>query len=823
METDWWTEVMETDWWTVVMETDWWTEVMETDWWTEVMETDWWTEVMERLVDRGDGDRLVDRGDGDRLVDRGDGDRLVDRGDGDRLVDREAITEKRTLLLRDKMASGSFFQEEDILCPVCYDIFRDPVVLPCSHSACKTCMEEYWKHKDDQECPVCRKRSSMPFPAAELEPLKEKLRLYTEAKLTCGQTEKYIMSELIGGEKSELVGGKRQRPGRGGKVRAIEEKSPELIERKSEPVGGEKVRADRRRKVRAVGGESQSDRRRKSELIGGEKSELIGGEKSELIGGEKSELIGGEKSEPVGGEKSELIGGEKSELIGGEKSEPVGGEKSELIGGEKSEPVGGEKSELIGGEKSEPVGGEKSELIGGEKSEPEEKVRADRRRKVRAVIGGEKSELIGGEKSELIGGEKSELIGGEKSEPVGGEKSELIGGEKSEPVGGEKSELIGGEKSEPYNNTLSVSLCSDPVTLDPNTAHPDVLVYPDMVTFRARNSGEREEMETPVPDTSERFNLYEGILGSEGFDSGTHTWDVEVRNEYLQRYGHSRDWALGVVEESVSRKGLIEKGGWRLEQHGGVNTVRSVPEPPITLSLKLRKEPLRIRVTLDWDGGTLTFSDSHYNKLLHTFTHTFTEKVFPYLSNGCETFTLRLLPVKVNVAAEQHTAAAAASTLTVVEVVLEPCRFWAVQEDGLGLLPPQTPSLRMNTVLGGGDLVPGKKTKTLTALSYSFLQSRSSQYMGKQVYSPVSAPVELDRVSRNAPGNRVPFTPQLQGVTGPDAQTVLHTLELPLLHHLRINPQMRRAANNTSLHLSPEPSTDAMAPVMNRPMYRPTD
>eukprot|EP00063_Salmo_salar_P079250 XP_014054085.1 PREDICTED: E3 ubiquitin-protein ligase TRIM39-like isoform X3 [Salmo salar] len=192
-----------------------------------------------------------------------------------------------------------------------------------------------------------------------------------------------------------------------------------------------------------------------------------------------------------------------------------------------------------------------------------------------------------------------------------------------------------------------------PVVLDPNTAHPDLLVYPDMVTFRSRDSEEREEMKTLVPDSPERFNLYEGILGSEGFHSGTHTWEVEVRNEYLQRYDYISDWALGVVEESVSRKGVIEKGGWRLEQHGGVYTVRSVPEPLITLSLKLRQEPLRIRVTLDWDGGTLTFSDPHYNEHLHTFTHTFTEKVFPYLSSGCETCTLRILPVKVNVAAEQ--------------------------------------------------------------------------------------------------------------------------------------------------------------------------
>lgn len=44
--------------------------------------------------------------------------------------------------------------------------------------------------------------------------------------------------------------------------------------------------------------------------------------------------------------------------------------------------------------------------------------------------------------------------------------------------------------------------------------------------------------------------------------------------------------------------------------------------------------------------------------------------------------------------------------------------------------------------------VPGKKMKTLIALLYSLLQSLSSQYMGKQVYSPVSATVVLTNVRR---------------------------------------------------------------------------
>ncbi|XP_064203888.1 E3 ubiquitin-protein ligase TRIM35-like [Anguilla rostrata] len=59
------------------------------------------------------------------------------------------------------MASGSSLLEEELSCPVCSDIFRDPVVLRCSHSFCKACLQQYWEQKGSQECPVCRRRSSM--------------------------------------------------------------------------------------------------------------------------------------------------------------------------------------------------------------------------------------------------------------------------------------------------------------------------------------------------------------------------------------------------------------------------------------------------------------------------------------------------------------------------------------------------------------------------------------------------------------------------------------------------------------------------------------
>uniref|UniRef100_A0A4W6G4D6 Tripartite motif-containing protein 35-like n=1 Tax=Lates calcarifer TaxID=8187 RepID=A0A4W6G4D6_LATCA len=45
--------------------------------------------------------------------------------------------------------------EEDLCCPICCEVFRDPVVLSCSHSFCKDCLKRWWREKPTQECPLC--------------------------------------------------------------------------------------------------------------------------------------------------------------------------------------------------------------------------------------------------------------------------------------------------------------------------------------------------------------------------------------------------------------------------------------------------------------------------------------------------------------------------------------------------------------------------------------------------------------------------------------------------------------------------------------------
>lgn len=58
------------------------------------------------------------------------------------------------------MASRLPLSEEDLSCPICCEIFRDPVVLKCSHSFCSACLQKYWGQKHAaRSCPLCRTES----------------------------------------------------------------------------------------------------------------------------------------------------------------------------------------------------------------------------------------------------------------------------------------------------------------------------------------------------------------------------------------------------------------------------------------------------------------------------------------------------------------------------------------------------------------------------------------------------------------------------------------------------------------------------------------
>uniref|UniRef100_A0A3B3VNM3 RING-type domain-containing protein n=1 Tax=Poecilia latipinna TaxID=48699 RepID=A0A3B3VNM3_9TELE len=53
---------------------------------------------------------------------------------------------------------------EDLLCPVCQNIFENPVTLTCEHSFCVSCLKTNWAERETTECPVCKRRSSKTIP-----------------------------------------------------------------------------------------------------------------------------------------------------------------------------------------------------------------------------------------------------------------------------------------------------------------------------------------------------------------------------------------------------------------------------------------------------------------------------------------------------------------------------------------------------------------------------------------------------------------------------------------------------------------------------------
>uniref|UniRef100_A0A673FMG9 RING-type domain-containing protein n=1 Tax=Sinocyclocheilus rhinocerous TaxID=307959 RepID=A0A673FMG9_9TELE len=58
--------------------------------------------------------------------------------------------------------------EEDLHCPVCSELFTNPVVLECSHSFCKTCIDNCWNGQFKRICPVCRTPCLSERPPASL-------------------------------------------------------------------------------------------------------------------------------------------------------------------------------------------------------------------------------------------------------------------------------------------------------------------------------------------------------------------------------------------------------------------------------------------------------------------------------------------------------------------------------------------------------------------------------------------------------------------------------------------------------------------------------
>ncbi|XP_078575623.1 tripartite motif-containing protein 2-like [Branchiostoma floridae x Branchiostoma japonicum] len=61
-----------------------------------------------------------------------------------------------------KIPESANFDEQFLTCPVCMLHFRDPRVLPCLHTFCRECLQEWATKQQPLECPTCRTQVSLP-------------------------------------------------------------------------------------------------------------------------------------------------------------------------------------------------------------------------------------------------------------------------------------------------------------------------------------------------------------------------------------------------------------------------------------------------------------------------------------------------------------------------------------------------------------------------------------------------------------------------------------------------------------------------------------
>ncbi|XP_047434154.1 uncharacterized protein LOC125003930 [Mugil cephalus] len=156
------------------------------------------------------------------------------------------------------------------------------------------------------------------------------------------------------------------------------------------------------------------------------------------------------------------------------------------------------------------------------------------------------------------------------------------------------------------------------VTLDPDTAHPGLILSDD--GKQVNHSDVRKKL----PDNPERFSKCACVLGKNSFSSGRFYHQVQVKGK--------TDWDLGVARELIDRKGDItlcpQNGFWTVRLRNG-NEYEAFAGPPVRLSLGSRPE--KVGVFVDYEEGLVSFQDVDTAALIYSFTGcSFNDKLYSF-------------------------------------------------------------------------------------------------------------------------------------------------------------------------------------------------
>ncbi|XP_029105236.1 zinc-binding protein A33-like [Scleropages formosus] len=471
------------------------------------------------------------------------------------------------------MASRCSVLEEELSCPVCCDIYKDPVVLECSHSFCKDCLEKSWQEKVYQECPVCRRISFAMHP-----PLNLALRNTCEAFLQ---------------QRSQGAAGKDQQAeelcnlhGEKLKLFCFDDKAPVcVICQTSETHENHQVRPAK-----------EATRKNKEEIETMLKTLQRKLKVFTRVKETWEEIAEHIKNQQQNTERQIKEQFEKlHQFLKDEEAARI----AELREEEEH------KSDMMK-EKIERMTQEISSLSGTIKAIEQE-------------LGAEDISFLKNYKNTVRRAQCTLRVKDPEEVP-----GALINVAKH----------LGNLKYRVWEKMLDVVQYTS-VILDPNTANQHLILYEDLTSVRYSNNNQQG------PENPERFDPSAYVLGSEGFSSGKHRWDVEV--------GEVDNLCLGIARKSIKRKGIVPlnpgQGVWCVWFCAGKYT--ALTSHPTRLTL--RRKPQKIRVQLDWDRGEVSFSDPSDNTSLYTFKHRFTEKVFPLFFTHSSSIALQICQVKVSI------------------------------------------------------------------------------------------------------------------------------------------------------------------------------
>ncbi|XP_057553908.1 probable E3 ubiquitin-protein ligase TRIML2 [Hippopotamus amphibius kiboko] len=143
-----------------------------------------------------------------------------------------------------------------------------------------------------------------------------------------------------------------------------------------------------------------------------------------------------------------------------------------------------------------------------------------------------------------------------------------------------------------------------PITLDPKTAHPCLVLSEDLRSVRLRS------VQQDVPGHPERFDFSATVLGVESFTSGRHYWEVDV--------GKATQWQLGIFRSSASQNASRDKVLLTGSMMGAGYTFWAFP--PLK-RVSLRGQIHRVGVFLDCEYGQISFYDVTERSLICNFSY----------------------------------------------------------------------------------------------------------------------------------------------------------------------------------------------------------